>query len=99
MDREVRYLPAARRDMLDILDYIQRDSPGAAERFVGLIDDRISLLGRFPEMGREIKDERLRRLGYRILVIEDYVAFYVIKESAVEIRRVMHGGRRYEFLV
>lgn len=100
MDGEVRYLPVARRDMLDILDYIRRDSRSAAGRFVDIFDDRISLLARFPKMGREIKkDERLSRLGYRKLLIEDCIVLYVIKESAVEIRRVIHGSPRYEFLM
>lgn len=97
MDREVRYLPAARRDLLEILDYIQKDNPAAATRFIDLVDERVSRLGRFPEMGREIKDERLRRLGYRMLVVENYLAF-VVRDDAVEIRRVIHGARRYEFL-
>lgn len=99
MAREIRYLPAARRDVLDLLDYIQRDNPNATARFVNLIDDRLSLLARFPDLGYEVKDERLRRFGYRMLVVEDHVAFYVVKENAVEIRRVIHGSRRYEFLI
>ncbi len=99
MEKEVRYLPAARRDLLDILDYIQRDSPAAAARFVDLIDERLALLARFPEMGRQAKDERLARFGYRVLVAEEYLVFYVVKERTVEIRRIIHGRRRYEFLL
>lgn len=99
MDREIRYLPAARRDLLDLLDYIRRDNPGAAARFVDLVEERISLLARFPEMGREVRDERLRGSGYRMLVVEDYLVFYVLRENTVEIRRVIHGSRRYDFLL
>ena len=99
MSRDVRYLPSAKTDLLEIVKYIARDNPPAALALVELLDKTIGHLAEFPELGREPKDDRLRRLGYRMVVIGDYLAFYVVKNEVIEIRRVIHGSRRYEFLL
>ena len=96
---DVRYLPAAEKDLLDILDYIARDNPDAARAFVDRVEHTIGRLAFFPRSGRQPLDARLRRLGYRVLVVGDYLAFYVVSGRTVQIRRVIHGARRYEFLL
>lgn len=95
----VRYLPAAEHDLLEILDYIARDDPAAAARFVNRIDETIGRLAFFPRSGRRPRDPRLRRLGYRTLVVGDYLVLYVVVRGTVEVRRVIHGARRYDFLL
>lgn len=50
-------------------------------------------------MGQIPKDNRLQSLKYRILVIDSYLVFYVVKDTIVEIRRILHGKRRYSFLL
>lgn len=94
----IRYLPASQRDLLKILRYIKRDNPAAASTFIQLIEERIALLADFPLLGVVLSDVRLKKLGYRLLVVENYLVFYVVKDRIVEIRRVIHGRRRYEFL-
>ncbi len=96
---DVRYLPAAEQDLVDILDYIARDNPDAARTFVNRVDRAIGHLAFLPRAGRLPEDARLRRLGYRVLVVEDYLVFYVVTRRTVQIRRVIHGARRYEFLL
>ena len=34
-----------------------------------------------------------------MLVVDDYLVFYVITGRTVQVRRVIHGARRYEFLL
>jgi len=51
----------------------------------------------FPRLGTLPKDERLHMLGYRMLVIGNYLAFYVIRDNIIEIRRIIHGSRKYSF--
>ena len=36
---------------------------------------------------------------YVFCFVDDYLVFYVVKEKEVEIRRIIHGRRRYEFLI
>ena len=96
---DVRYLPVAEQDLLDILDYIGRDNPDAARAFLDRMEQAIGRLAFFPRSGPLPRDLRLRRLGYRVLVVDNYLVFYVLIRRTVQIRRVIHGARRYEFLL
>ncbi|MFZ5986249.1 MAG: type II toxin-antitoxin system RelE/ParE family toxin [Bacillota bacterium] len=96
---EIYYLPSATNDLEEIIDYIKLDSPKSAVNMLNLIDETISKLGDFPEIGVVPKNRRLKKLGYRILIIGNYLAFYVIKDDMIEIRRVLHGNRNYKFLL
>jgi len=95
----IEYLPVAEEDLLDIFDYIKDDNPGATSDFIERMDESISKLALFPELGMVPKDDHLRRMGYRMLIIDDYLVFYVLFDEIVEIRRIIHGSRRYSFLV
>ena len=95
----VMYLPVAQDDLFEIFDYIHRDDPEAATEFVERIDRALSKLQTHPLLGPVPKDERLEMMGYRILVVDNYIAFYAVKGNVVEIRRVLHGSRKYSFLL
>ncbi|MTI49899.1 MAG: type II toxin-antitoxin system RelE/ParE family toxin [Firmicutes bacterium] len=95
---EIRYLPIAERDLTEIIEYIQLDDPIAAIKFLDKIDSSISKLEEFPFIGKIPKDSRLEYLSYRILIIGNYLVFYVVQENTVEIRRILHGKRKYDFL-
>lgn len=96
---EVHYLPAAQQDLIDILNYIKQDNPTAALKLIHEIDGVISKLEDFPNMGVTPKDLRLKSLNYKMLVIDNYLVFYAIKGSIIEIRRIVHGKRKYSFLL
>jgi addiction module RelE/StbE family toxin len=96
---EIRYLETAIRDLEDIFDYIAKDRPAAAVSLLDKLDHTISQLADFPEIGVVPKDDRLKRLGYRLLIIENYLVFYVIKFETIQIRRIIHGAIKYGFLV
>jgi len=96
----IEYLPTAEKDLIDIFEYILSDNPSAATSFLDHVDQSILKLEDFPYMGVVPKDTRLKYLSYRILLVENYLVFYVVHEvqELVEIRRVLHGKRRYNFL-
>ena len=96
---EVRYLSTAVADLEDIFDYILQDNPSAAASMLEKFDAAISRLAGNPYLGVVPRDERLRRLGYRMLIIADYLVFYVVKPHTVQIRRILHGARDYRFLL
>ncbi|MEW5986365.1 MAG: type II toxin-antitoxin system RelE/ParE family toxin [Chloroflexota bacterium] len=96
---DVRYLRTAQQDLLDIVGYVGRDNPEAAISLLQQLDQAITNLSSYPLLGNMPKDERLRRLGYRVLVVGRYLVFYVIKGRIVQIRRVIHGSRQYSFLL
>lgn len=96
---KIRYLSTAENDLDDIFSYILRDKPSAAASLLKNFDRSISQLAFNPELGVVPKDERLKKLGYRALVVGKYLIFYVVKDKTVQIRRVIHGARQYSFLL
>lgn len=96
---EIRYLSTAEKDLNDIFDYILRDNPSAAVSLLEKFDHSISQLALNPEIGVVPKDDRLKKLGYRILIIGKYLVFYVKKANIVQIRRIIHGAMQYSFLL
>ena len=95
----IRYLKTAEKDLFDIFDYIQKDKPSAALSQLEKFDQSIARLAISPFMGVIPKDERLKKLGYQMLIIGKYLVFYVIKSKTVQIRRIIHSARRYDFLL
>ena len=95
---EIRYLSIAEKDLIDIFEYIKKDNPTAAISQLEKFDNSISRLALNPFLGVIPKDERLKKLGYRMLIVDKHLAFYVVKTETVQIRRIIHGARRYSFL-
>jgi toxin ParE1/3/4 len=96
---EIRYLSTAEKDLIEVFEYIKKDNPTAAISQLEKFDKSISQLALNPFLGVIPKDERLKRLGYRMLIVDRYLVFYVIKNKTVQVRRIVHGARRYSFLL
>ena len=96
--RPVVYVPAAQRDLIEAFEYVRKDSPAAAAAWLERVDKALKRLASFPRSGFVPKDRRLAARGYRVVIVDQHLAFYVERRETVEIRRVLHGRRRYEFL-
>jgi toxin ParE1/3/4 len=95
----LRYLPVAADDLVSIFDWIADDSPSVASDFVDKLDQRIGQLETYPFLGRIPRDDKLKSSGYRVLVIESYLVFYIVRGKAVEIHRVLHGSRNLDDII
>jgi toxin ParE1/3/4 len=95
----LRYLPVAQADLIEIFDFIAQDSPNRALSFVEKLDRRIGLLEQHPLLGRIPRHPKLREYGYRVLIVESYLVFYIIRGQTVEIHRVVHGSRNLDHLI
>jgi len=97
---KLRYLKLAQSDLLDIVDYISNQlcNPQAATHLVDKLDKAICCLEQFPFSGHLYKNTQKLEDEYRILVVENYLVFYVVCENIVEIRRIIYGKRNYEKL-
>lgn len=91
--------PSAKQDLRDITDYINELSLQAAIKLYDEIINRIGLLAQMPERCPLMKRSVLRAKGYRILIIDNYLVFYVMNAETVEIRRILHNRRQYDFLL
>ena len=97
----LRYLPVAVDDLISIFDWIADDSPLNAAAFIDMLDQRIGNLETHPLLGRIPGDDKLQSSGYRVLVIESYPVFYIVrgKTPSVEIHRVVHGSRNLDDII
>mgnify|MGYP002066724824 CR=1 FL=1 len=92
----LRYLPVAVDDLISIFDWIAKDRPTNATVFIDKLDQLIGNLETHPFLGRIPRDDKLKSSGYRVLVIESYLVFYIIRGKTVEIHRVVHGSRNLD---
>ena len=96
---KVRIYPAAKQDLLDIIDYLNTLSPDAAMRMYDKITQEIISLSQMPERCPRPRDLALAAKGYRCLIVEKYLVFYVVEHDTVQIRRILYGRRNYQQLL
>lgn len=84
---------------MDIIDYLNTLSPTAALRYYDLLTEQIAGLSVMPERCPRPKDLALAAKGYRYLVVENYLVFYVVADDTVQIRRILYGRRNYQSLL
>ena len=95
----LRYLPVAQDDLRSILDFIAQYNPSRAVSFVDELDSKIGLLEEQPHLGRTPRHPRLREYGYRVLMLDTYLVFYIVRGHTIEIHRVIHGSRNLDHLI
>lgn len=91
--------PSAKQDLQDIIDYVNELSPDAALNLYDQIVEGIGSLSQVPGRCPLLKSPVLRAKGYRVLIVHNYLVFYVFNGNLVEIRRILYGRRQYEFLL
>ena len=96
---KIIYMESAEKDLLEIFNYISLDNPDASLSILAKFEQAISNLAIFPLIGVIPSDSRLQTLQYRILIIDNYLVFYVFKNHIIEIRRILHGRRKFDFLL
>lgn len=91
----VRLLRIAENDLADIVSYIAAERPSAALGQMTKLEKALAHLKSNPYLGKLPNDTHLIELGYRCLIVEDYIAFYTVEEHTVFIHRIIHGARDY----
>jgi plasmid stabilization system protein ParE len=97
MGFQVILSPQAIERLEEIVHYIARDNPSAAERFGMRLIDQAQLLRDFPELGSPCR----KRPGVRRLLCKPYFIYYRVKQRAqvVEVLDYWHSARQEpEFL-
>jgi toxin ParE1/3/4 len=92
---DVRLLRIAEDDLIEIVNYIAADRPSAADTLASKIEKNLVLLSKHPHLGRIPGEEELSRMGYRYLVIDNYLLFYTLEEDVLLVHRILHGARDY----
>ena len=88
---ELKWTRTALANLTAIVKYIENDDAGRATSFALEIKAKTEGLVRFPNLGRSG-----RVIGTRELVVhQNYIVQYRVREGAVEILRVQHVARRW----
>lgn len=96
---EIQLLRIAEDDFLEIISFIKIDNPKAAQSIANKIEKSLTSLSENPFLGRTPDDIDLSELGYRYLIIDNYLIFYTIGEGKIFIHRILHGARNYKILL
>jgi len=96
---QVRLLNIAEEDFTEIISFIAADNPSAADAIANNIEKNLELLSANPNLGRIPREEEIRNLGYRYLIVQNYLIFYTIEEKTIFIHRILHGARDYKTLL
>jgi len=91
----LRLLRPAEEDLTEIYDYIAADNPSAAERLLLRMERGLNTLAKQPMSGPVPRDPDIAQLGYRYLIIGEYLIFYKIDGSQIFVHRILHGSRDY----
>lgn len=95
----VRLLSTAEQDFNEIIDYIVLENTSAAVSIADKIESNLQFLENNPQPGRIPDDQELLRLGYRYLIVLDYLIFYKIEDTTIIVYRILHGARNYKSLL
>lgn len=96
---QVRLLNIAEEDFTEITTFIAAENPTAADAIANKIEKNLELLSENPNLGRIPREEEIRNLGYRYLIVQNYLIFYTIEERTIFIHRILHGARNYKSLL
>lgn len=91
---EISYLPIAKKDLTEIINYISDHlkAPTAAINLLEDFNEAILRLQQFP-FSCKVYDSKVKDFEneYRFLQVNNYLVFYIVKENIVEIHRILYS--------
>ena len=94
---EVDITEPAENDLRDIVSYTSFDlsAPNAALNTLDSIEEAIKKLRIMPKKYPLVTDKRLAALGYRKLIIKNYIVFFTVNEKPriVDVERILYMRR------
>jgi len=91
---EIRWTNRAIDDMLNIADYIGRDSKKYAKLQVDRFFQKVTILETHPQAGKIVPE--INRKNLRELLVSDYRIIYkVISKTQIDIITIHHGARLF----
>jgi len=88
--------PAAQSDFLSIVDDLSTLPPEEAVVIFNEVIEEVETLQTDPKSCPFARDSQLRLRRYRVLAVDNYIVFFLIIGSTVEIRRILYTKRQYE---
>lgn len=99
----IEYLPVARQDMIEIVQYISQElqNPIAANQLAMELIEAGDGIPRFPYANPSYTPIRPLKHEYRKLLVQNYIIFYWVDEAEqlVTVARVVYARRDYDRLL
>jgi len=99
----LKFTPKASEDLEQIYSYISGKlfAEIAADNLFARIESTMMRLKDFPYFCSFVLDEPLKSRGYRKLVIDSYIAFYLVDEieKQVVVMRILYRAQSYQNLL
>lgn len=100
---EIALTEAAFSDLGRIYVYIKDNiqMPDTAQKQLARIERAILKLEKYPFSCSQVSDEFLLQKGYRKLIVDNYIAFYIADEAnhKVTIMRILYGAQKYDTIL
>ena len=95
---QLKIFPLAQKDMEQIFDYIAVElcNVSAAIQQINDFERAFKNVCSFPESCPYIHNEYVKDKSLRKLVVNNYIAFYRVKDREIQVVRVLYGMRNYE---
>jgi toxin ParE1/3/4 len=90
--------PSAEKDIYETKDYFTNVLKASPNPLFEKVLYEIGLLESNPYIYPLLKDQYLNQLGYRMIPIDNFLLFYIIKDHEVQIHRFLYGKRNYRLL-
>ena len=98
---KVEFLPSALNDMTEIVSvFVMFGSKTGAIRIKEKMKKAAFQTAEFPYSGVTVPDEKIAKMGVRMIGVENYLMFYKVfdEEKKVLFYRVLNGKRNYPTL-
>lgn len=99
----LKFTIEANRDLDEIFNYITNNlsAPVAAADLIDKIEKESKRLINFPLSGPIPRDDTLAKKGYRMLIVDHFIAFYIVDtdNNIIKIMSVVYGKRNYSKLL
>ena len=92
---KVRVLPAAQRNVKDILRGLGTLSPETARLYQELFAVGFRSLAEMPSRCPPARDEYMAERGYRYLLVRNYLVFFLVSDDTVQITHILDGRSDY----
>lgn len=98
---QLKIFSLARLDMEQIFNYIAVElcNPTAAIGQINDFEKAFENVCAFPESCPHINNEYVKDKSLRKLVVNNYIAFYRVRDNEIQVVRVLYGMRNFESLL
>jgi len=87
--------PTANNDLVEIKDYFENKLKTSINNLFSKFDKQMELLEENPYSYPLVKDVYLNQLGYRMVSVDNFLIFYIVKDKTVQIHRFLYSRRDY----